>query len=172
MSESSAKRLKNDSFDSKNILNEFEFVKVLNEDSMTKSIFIQAKKKMLDEETIENKENVSSTNAVIILNKSHFTLDETKSFLDANVSSEVHIDNDVYKKLSIFPTKPYNSKYSLTESFFFSLKNIILTQFIKSKAFKCNLFIRPLMLTSKSTRVKRYFLSRKAIKIGWTFGRR
>ena len=77
---------------------------------MTKSIFIQAKKKMLDEETIENKENVSSTNAVIILNKSHFTLDETKSFLDANVSSEMHIDNDVYKKLSIFPTKPYNSK--------------------------------------------------------------
>lgn len=110
MTESCAKRIKNNSHDLKNILADFEFVKILNEDSMTKSIFIQAKKKMSTEEKIENKENGSSDNAVIIFNKSHFTLDETKSFLDANISSDIHIDNDVYKKLSIFPTKPFNSE--------------------------------------------------------------
>ena len=41
MTESCAKRLKNDSHDSKNILNDFEFVKILNEDRYNwKSILI------------------------------------------------------------------------------------------------------------------------------------
>ena len=113
-SEPQLKKMKTDSIDQPNILNDFEFVKILNEDSMTKSIFIQAKKKscvMLKEEsTTENKENGTSHNAVIIFNKSHFTSDETKSFLEIKNPLEMHIDNDVYKKLSIFPSKPFNSK--------------------------------------------------------------
>ena len=110
--ENPTKKLKNDSFEVQNILNEFEFVKVLNEDSLTKSIFIQAKKKSCAEDkSMENKENgtLNEHNAVIIFNKSHFTTEETKSFLEIKNESDMHIDNDVYKKLSIYPTKPFNS---------------------------------------------------------------
>ena len=138
---------------------------------MTKSIFIQAKKKIFSEETTENKENGSSNNAVIIFNKSHFTLDETKSYLDVNNSFETHIENDVYKKLSIFPAKPFNSK---------SLNNVYLKRkiiavkvfFVWLKAFKCSLFIQLPMLTLKNIRVRRFSLSKKLIKIGWTYARK
>ena len=100
-----------------NILNDFDFVKILNEDSLTKSIFIQASKRLKEGET-ENKENCVSQNAVVIFNKSHFTEEETKSFLETNISSEIHIDNDVYKKLSIYPNKPFNSNYKLRFNYF------------------------------------------------------
>ena len=108
--ESCPKKQTVDSLDYKNVLNDFDFVKILNEDSMSKSIFIQAKKKLNLQKT-ENKENEISHHAVIIFSKSHFTMEETKSFLEVNNSLEIHIDNDVYKKLSIYPTKPYNSKH-------------------------------------------------------------
>jgi m7GpppX diphosphatase len=100
----------------KTILNDFRFVQVLNEDSMTKSIFVHAKK--IKDLKNGNKENASeppndaddeAEDAVIIFGKSNFSLDETKSFLELRNQLELHIDNDTYKKLSMFPAKPHNS---------------------------------------------------------------
>ena len=38
-----------------------------------------------------------------------FGLEEVKSFLEINNPHNIDIDNDVYKKLSIYPSKPFNS---------------------------------------------------------------
>jgi hypothetical protein len=85
------------------ILNEFEFVKVLNENTESKLIIIQALKRVSE----GNKE--TNRNAVLIFEKPHFGLDETKSYLELNNENNIDIDNDVYKKLSVYPNKPYNS---------------------------------------------------------------
>ncbi len=85
------------------ILNEFEFVKVLNENTESKLIIIQALKRLSE----GNKE--TNRNAVLIFEKPHFGLDETKSYLELNNENNIDIDNDVYKKLSVYPNKPYNS---------------------------------------------------------------
>jgi len=91
-----------------NILNKFQFVKILNENAENKLIIIHAVKK-LAEETNATNEKESHLNAVIILEKPHFGLDEVKSFLEINNPHTIDIDNDVYKKLSIYPSKPFNS---------------------------------------------------------------
>jgi len=85
------------------ILNEFEFVKVLNENTESKLIIIQALKRVSE----GNKE--TNRNAGLIFEKPHFGLGETKSYLELNNENNIDIDNDVYKKLSVYPNKPYNS---------------------------------------------------------------
>lgn len=102
-----------------NVLNEFEFVKVLNENSSSKLIFIQAVKKTMEED--------GKKDAVIIFEKPHFSLDEVKSFLNVNNEFETDITNDIYKKLCIYPTRPFNSQYLFL--FFYSIFFIVQVQF-------------------------------------------
>lgn len=99
-----AKRLKLDCTETINILNTFEFVKVLNENNLSKLIIIHAHKK---DETSEN------NNAVIIFEKPHFGLDEVKSFLSINNPYETDIQNDIYTKFCIYPLRPFNSKLNM-----------------------------------------------------------
>jgi len=87
------------------ILTEFEFVKVLNENAENKLVFIHALKRM----TAADDQTETNRNAVLILEKPHFGLDETKSYLELNHEHNLDIDNDVYKKLSVYPSKPYNN---------------------------------------------------------------
>lgn len=101
-----SKRLKTmESFE--NILTKFEFVKILNENPESRLIIVHAAKKQLDEK------NETNRNAVVILEKPHFGLEETKSYFELDNPLEINIDNDVYKKLSVYPNKPYNSKLLL-----------------------------------------------------------
>lgn len=116
-----AKQIKLDTLE--NILNKFDFVKILNENAQNKLIIIHA---------VTKNEEVSE-DAVVIFEKSHFNLDEIKSYMKTKISFEMYIDNNVYKKLSIYPNKPFNSvqvqlihpateahikKYTLAESYF------------------------------------------------------
>ena len=105
--ESNFKRFRSDDLVSVSILNEFKFVKVLNDNSQSKMIIIQAEKKQSESETDANVNNM----AVIIFEKPHFSLDATKAFLSVNSPTEIYISNDIYKKLSVYPTRPYNSKF-------------------------------------------------------------
>ena len=89
------------------ILTEFEFVRVLNENSENKLMIIHALKRVPDESKETNR------NAVLIFEKPHFGLDETKSYLELSNEHNIDIDNDIYKKLSVYPNKPYNSKFFL-----------------------------------------------------------
>ena len=90
------------------ILTEFEFVKVLNENSENKLMIIHALKRVSDEKNADESKE-TNRNAVLIFEKPHFGLDETKSYLKLNNEHNIDIDNDVYKKLSVYPNKPYNS---------------------------------------------------------------
>lgn len=101
MDNSESKRLKSDE-QIANVLNQFELVKVLNENSFGKSIIIQGLKK-------KNGEDESDQDAVIILEKPHFGQEEVKSLLTADNPTEVYIANDIYKKLSVYPSRPFNS---------------------------------------------------------------
>ena len=85
-----------------NVLTDFEFVKILNENALNKLLIIHAVKKCGEEG--------ANLNAVVIFEKTHFNLDETKSYLEINNPMKMNIDNDIYKQLSIYPTMPYNSK--------------------------------------------------------------
>lgn len=126
--ECEAKKMKLETLE--NILTKFDFVKVLNENALNKLMIIQAVKRPDVEGAVTDDEN---KNAVVIFEKSHFNLEEVESFLKINNSMELYIDNDAYKKLSIYPSKPYNnvqvqlihpatdahiSKYSQAEVFF------------------------------------------------------
>ena len=102
--ETESKKLKTN-YELKATLQEFEFVKVLNEDNQSKTIFIHAVKKNTEEPESKNRD------AVIIFEKPHFGLDEVKSFLSIDNEFEIDLVNDIYNKLCIFPTKPYNSKF-------------------------------------------------------------
>lgn len=85
-----------------NILIDFNFIKVLNENALNKLLIIQAEKK--ESKPDENR------NAVIIFEKAHFDIDEVKSYLKISNSMDLYINNDAYKKLCIYPNHPYNSK--------------------------------------------------------------
>lgn len=109
-----------------NLLNSFNFVKVLNENNLNKLMIILAEKK---DDNSENK------NAVIIFEKPHFGIDEIKSFLEINSQFEIDIQNDIYNKFKIYPLYPFNNiqiqliypateqhiqKYSMQEMLFVS----------------------------------------------------
>jgi hypothetical protein len=102
MNGNDAKKMKLDQPEVKNLLNQFEFVRILNEQSLTKHITILAKHK--------TEQNEETNKAVFILTKSNFNLEEVKSYLSDENSFEVQLENDIYKKLSLYPLKPYNSK--------------------------------------------------------------
>ena len=102
MNGNNAKKMKLDQPEAKNLLNQFEFVRILNEQSLTKTFTILAKHK--------TEQNEETNKAVIILTKSNFNLDEVKSYLSDENSFEVQLENDIYNKLSLYPLKPYNSK--------------------------------------------------------------
>lgn len=97
--ECEAKRIK---VDPKYVLEGFEFVKILNEDTQRKTIFIQAVKK--------SDEGDGNKDAVIIFEKPHFGLDEVKSFLNIENDFDLDLKNDIYSKLCIYPKKPFNSE--------------------------------------------------------------
>lgn len=102
MNGNDAKKMKLDQPEAQNLLNQFEFVRILNEESLTKKIIILAKHK--------TEQNEETNKAVFILMKSNFNLEEVKSYLSDENSFEIQIENDIYKKLSLYPLKPYNSK--------------------------------------------------------------
>lgn len=106
--ESDAKKIK--IYELKATLQEFEFVKVLNESNERKTIFIQAVKKKSAEES-ETASSGNNQDAVIIFEKPHFGLDEVKSFLTVANEYEIDLVNDIYNKLCIYPNKPYNSNW-------------------------------------------------------------
>lgn len=145
--ETLAKRARVEDEDS--VLNQFEFVKVLNDNTQSKMIIIQAEKKAVDGCIPEGNQN-----AVIILEKPHFNLEETKSYLSIQNPTETYISNDIYRKMSVYPTKPYNNiqaqliypateqhiqKYS-SQEFFFLVETYqdyldITSKYIKSTQF-------------------------------------
>lgn len=91
------------------ILTKFDFVRVLNDDGEKKLVVIQAIRKQDEESSQEETE--LNRNAVCILEKPHFGLEETKSYLTLNNPFEIHIQNDIYKKLCVYPNQPYNIKF-------------------------------------------------------------
>lgn len=94
-----------------NILVKFDFVKILNENALNKMLIIQAVRKQQEESTVgDAQESNVNRNAVVIFEKSHFNLEEVKSYLKINNSMQLYIDNNEYKKLCIYPCKPFNSK--------------------------------------------------------------
>ncbi len=101
--------------EARNLINQFEFVKILNEETLEKKIIILAQHKT-EQDQEKNK-------AVIIFMKSNFNLDEVKSFLSTDNSFELHLENDIYKKLSLFPLKPYNSIFKPSFFILFGLFN-------------------------------------------------
>jgi hypothetical protein len=103
-----AKRLRLDDHGTVNILNQFEFVKVLNDNTQSKMIIIQVAKKLASDAT---KEEVDKNQGVIIFEKPHFSLESTQALLTVKNPTETYIDNDIYTKLSVFPNRPYNSKF-------------------------------------------------------------
>ncbi|RNA43627.1 m7 diphosphatase-like [Brachionus plicatilis] len=125
MSESEIKKFKLEGKEGVNLLNSFEFVKVLNENNLSKLMIILALKKNQSE----------NNNAVIIFEKPHFAQDDINSLLALNSQFEMDIQNDIYNKFKIFPLYPYNNiqvqliypateqhiqKYSVQEMFFVS----------------------------------------------------
>ncbi len=94
---STIKKMRLDSENAPNILNQFKFVKILNENPLNKLLIIQAIKK-----------DSENTNAVIIFERTHFTTDETDSYLQVNNPIQINIDNNEYKQLNIYPCRPYN----------------------------------------------------------------
>ncbi len=85
--------------DLENVLNEFHFVRILNENAMNKLLIIEAVNK-----------NEQDTKAVVVFEKSHFNTDEIKSYLAIANPSDLYINNDAYKKMAIYPSQPFNSK--------------------------------------------------------------
>jgi hypothetical protein len=107
--EREVKKIKLENESIQNLLEDFEFVKILSEDNKNKVIrFLAIRKKLNDENSDINKE---SKEAVIIFEKPHFNIEETKSLLSLKSPQEIHIQNDIYNKFSIFPSRPYNSKF-------------------------------------------------------------
>lgn len=89
-----------------NILQNFEYVELLSEDNNSKVVRILAARKRNEKSDINE-----ACKAVIIFEKPHFSIEETKSLLDAKSPQEIQIQNDIYNKFSIFPTRPHNSKF-------------------------------------------------------------
>ncbi len=116
--------------DKNGILNDFEFVRILSEDSSAKVIRILAHKIRRDTDQAaskqenDNEQEQSQERAVVIFEKPHFSLDELRALLETD-SVKIHLQNDVYNKLSVFASVPYNS---MLFSFYFRkiLKEIFL----------------------------------------------
>jgi hypothetical protein len=106
---SETKRLRLDDQEVANILNQFELVKVLNDNTQSKMIIIQVAKKLQED---ASSEEVEKNRGVIIFEKPHFSIESTKSLLSIKNPTETSIDNDIYTKLSVFPVRPYNSTFS------------------------------------------------------------
>ena len=98
--ESDSKKLKTED---QNILNSFQYNRLLSQYSDKKLVFIHGLKKENDETTKD---------AVIIMEKPHFTENEIKAIVEENFSTDLTLSNDIYQKMCIFPTKPYNGKRS------------------------------------------------------------
>ncbi len=113
VSSNEAKRLKlENEKELSNFLSDFEYLKTLNDDSVNKLFVIQAVKKT--DKTSDSEQNVQF--AVLIFQKPHFTLDAIVSYFSQANESEISFQNDIYHKLSIFPSKQFNSNLN----FFFS----------------------------------------------------
>ena len=97
------KKAKLDTLES--ILTDFDFVKIINENPLNKILIIHAQRKNDKEPDTE----VTNRNAVVIFEKSHFNLEEIKAYLEMNNPMDWYINNDAYKKLCIYPSKPFNS---------------------------------------------------------------
>lgn len=82
-------------------MSQFEFVRILNENSSSKLIVLEAKH-------IEAKEDETNSKAVVIFEKPHFSLDESKGLLTVNDHS-LQFHNDVFRKFSLYPGKPLNT---------------------------------------------------------------
>lgn len=152
-----AKRLKGEEV--KNVLCKFEFVKVLNENSANKVVFIQA---------VCSEGEDKGKDAVIIFEKPHFGLDEVKSFLRVNNESEVDLVNDIYTKLCIYPIRPFNSRtvfYLLGFQCFDSDKIKMFTIF---QTFKFNWSFLLMRSILPSTQNKRHSLCMRHLMIGKT----
>lgn len=93
-----------------NILNQFKLVKVLNDNNQSKLMIIQAEKIKAETNGESNGNEEKTEMAVIILEKPHFSTEETKAHLEQNYPFDINIDNDIYKKLSVYAEKPFNSK--------------------------------------------------------------
>ena len=101
--ENEAKKVKiEDDQGLRNVLNDFEFVQVLNENKLGKLIIAHAVKKSASKEE-ENRD------AIFIFEKPHFGLEETKSFLDKPYPTATQIENNIYTKLSLYPKMPFNN---------------------------------------------------------------
>ena len=93
----------------KNILNDFEFVEILNENKPNKLTIIKAVKKC--EEDVHSAENgQENRDAVFIFEKPHFGLEEIKSYLQIVNPVNVQLENNIYTKLSLYPNMPFNSQ--------------------------------------------------------------
>ena len=101
----SSKRSRVNDDDHQNLLNSFKFNRLLNESSNNKLVFIHGLKTDDDDD-----KNNNIKDAVIILEKPHFTQNEIKAIIEENFSTDLTLSNDIYKKLSIYPSKPFNSK--------------------------------------------------------------
>ena len=98
---------KKQKLDEVNLLKGFEFVKTLSENSLNKVIMIQANKKADDDKDSSKDDN---RRAVIIFDKPAFSQSEVAAFLQGNDPHETQLNNDVYNKFCIFPSRPFNSK--------------------------------------------------------------
>lgn len=78
------------------MLSEFEFVRVLNDNSANRLMIV---------EVVKNKEP-----GVVIFEKPQFSVNDTKELIMLrNPDEEIQLRNDIYNKFSLFPLKPYNS---------------------------------------------------------------
>jgi hypothetical protein len=100
MNEPNLKKLKTTEEDDSNLLNQFQYNRLLNESCLKKLAFVHGTKS----------ENGETKDAIIILEKPHFTQNEIKAIIEENFSTDLTLTNDIYKKLCVYPTKPFNSK--------------------------------------------------------------
>jgi hypothetical protein len=104
-----SKRNRVDDQNHQNLLNGFKYNRLLNELSNNKVVFIHGLKSS-DGGDGGDCNNESNKDAVIILEKPHFTENEIKAIIEKNFSTDLTLSNDIYKKFKIYPSEPYNSK--------------------------------------------------------------
>ena len=83
-------------------------------------VMIQAIKKVKNDESYNE-------NAVIIFEKTHLSLDQTKAILDDKCHQDIQLQNDIYNKFSFYPSEQFNSYFYifLTNIYNLFLKLII-----------------------------------------------
>lgn len=115
-------------YELKATLQEFELVKVLNENNQSKMMIVHAVKKQKQTGEAASATAAEGSDAVIIFEKPHFGQEEIKSFLTIENEYDIDLVNDIYNKLCIYPTKPYNSIQKNIYLFFFQF-NFIFVDF-------------------------------------------